>query len=58
MLPARRERHLCTARSPPGERYTLGALHTQGFNQAEIARILGRHPSTIGRELKRNRTRY
>jgi IS30 family transposase len=41
-----------------GERYTLGALHTQGFSQAEIARLVGRHSSTIGRELKRNSTRY
>ena len=41
-----------------GERYTLGALHTQGFNQAEIARLLGRHPSTVGRELRRNSTRF
>ena len=40
------------------ERYTLGALHKQGYSPAEIARILGRHPSTIGRELERNRTRY
>ncbi len=41
-----------------GERYTLGALHTQGFSQAAIARVLGRHASTVGRELKRNSTRY
>lgn len=41
-----------------GERYTLGALHTQGVSQAAIARHMGRHPSTISRELKRNRTRY
>jgi transposase, IS30 family len=41
-----------------GERYTLAALHVQGFNQAEIARHLGRHPSSISRELKRNSTRY
>jgi IS30 family transposase len=41
-----------------GERYTLGALHAQGLSQAEIGRQLGRHRSTIGRELKRNRTRH
>jgi hypothetical protein len=35
-----------------GERYTLGALHAQGFSQAAIARHLGRHPSTVGRKLK------
>jgi transposase, IS30 family len=36
------------------ERYALSALRRQGHSQAEIGRILGRHPSTIGRELKRN----
>ena len=41
-----------------GERYTLGALHAQGISQAAIARALGRHPSTVSRELGRNRTRY
>ena len=41
-----------------GERYTLAALHAQGFSQAEIARQLRRHPSSISRELRRNSTRY
>lgn len=41
-----------------GERYTLGALHAQGLSQAAIARHLGRHPSTVGRELKRNSARF
>ena len=41
-----------------GERYTLGALHTQGFSHAAIARCLGRHPSTVSRELKRNSARF
>jgi IS30 family transposase len=36
------------------ERYILAALRKQGFNQSEIARDLGRHRSTICRELKRN----
>jgi transposase, IS30 family len=36
------------------ERYALSALRRQGHTQAEIGRVLGRHPSTIGRELKRN----
>ena len=40
------------------ERYTLGRLHRQGRTQAEIARTLDRHPSTICRELQRNRTRH
>ena len=38
-----------------GERYMLHALRMQGCSNAEIARQLGRHRSTIGRELKRNR---
>ena len=42
----------------PGERYTLGALHKQGLRPVEIARQMGRHPSTVNRELKRNRTRF
>ena len=37
------------------ERYMLSRLRTQGFTQAEIARCMQRHPSTISRELKRNR---
>ncbi len=38
-----------------GERYMLHALRLQGCCNAEIARKLGRHRSTIGRELRRNR---
>ena len=37
-----------------GERYMLSALRMQGLNASEIARQLGRHRSTISRELKRN----
>lgn len=40
-----------------GERYMLAALRRQGLNQSEIARALGRHRSTICREVRRNRTR-
>jgi IS30 family transposase len=40
------------------ERYTLAALRRQGCSQAEMARILGRHPSTISREFRRNRTTH
>jgi IS30 family transposase len=39
------------------ERYMLAALRRQGLNQAEIARALGRHRSTVCRELHRNSTR-
>jgi transposase, IS30 family len=36
------------------ERYALSLLRKQGLNQGLIARALGRHPSTISRELRRN----
>ncbi len=41
----------------PEERYMLAALRRQGLNQSEIARSLGRHRSTVCREVRRNRTR-
>jgi transposase, IS30 family len=40
------------------ERYTLGLLRRQGLYPAAIARVLGRHRSTILREIRRNRTRH
>src|SRR5215218_7579639 len=41
----------------PEERYMLAALRRQGLNQSQIARSLGRHRSTVCRELRRNSTR-
>jgi IS30 family transposase len=39
------------------ERYTLSALRKEGLNQSQIAKRLGRHRSTICRELQRNASR-
>lgn len=36
------------------ERYALSTLRKQGFSQAAIARALGRHRSTVSREVRRN----
>lgn len=40
------------------ERYMISALRRQGIHQAEIARNLSRHRSTISRELRRNSARF
>ena len=40
------------------ERSVLAALRRLGLSQAEIARQLGRHRSTVGRELRRNAAPY
>lgn len=40
------------------ERYEIAALRKQGCSSAAIAATLGRHPSTIAREVKRNATPY
>src|SRR4051812_8540280 len=40
------------------ERYILATLRKQGCNPSEIARELGRHRSTICRELQRNSARW
>lgn len=39
------------------ERYTIGALRREGLNLSEIALRLGRHRSTISREIARNSCR-
>ena len=39
------------------ERYTIAALRREGFRSSEIARRLGRHRSTISREVRRNSSR-
>jgi len=38
------------------ERYIITAQRVSGSSQADIARLLGRHPTTIGREVRRNAT--
>ena len=38
----------------PHERYALSLFRKQGYTQADMARALDRHPSTISRELRRN----
>ena len=40
------------------ERIELSRLHEAGIAPSEIARIMGRHPTTIGRELRRNSLRW
>jgi len=36
------------------ERYQIEALNRKGFTQKDIAKSIGRSPSTISRELRRN----
>ena len=40
------------------ERYTLARCRAQRWSQADIARFMGRSPSTISRELRRNATTH
>jgi len=37
------------------ERYQIAILNKSGHDQSEIAQLMNRHPSTISRELRRNR---
>jgi len=36
------------------ERYTIGCLARKGYTQTAITEVLGKNPSSICRELKRN----
>jgi transposase, IS30 family len=40
------------------ERYQIGALRGRGLSSRQIAKVLGRHPSTVSREVRRNRSGY
>ncbi len=40
------------------ERYMISALRKQGLNPSEVARALGRHRSSISRELRRNQSAW
>jgi transposase, IS30 family len=40
------------------ERYQIAALHKQKMSMVDIARTIGRHASTVGRELARNKNEW
>lgn len=39
-----------------GQRYQIEILLREGFNQSQIANLIGKHKSTVSRELRRNTT--
>ena len=41
-----------------GERYIIAFCLKRGVSKAEVAQMIGRHPSTIYREVERNRTKH
>lgn len=53
--PSARRRSPLYSQLTEAQRYIVAALHRQGQSLRAIARQLGRAPSTISRELKRNR---
>jgi transposase, IS30 family len=42
----------------PNEQYVIAHMTIAGFSQREIGRRLGRHHTSIGREIRRNRPAY
>lgn len=42
----------------PNEQYVIAHMTIAGFSQREIGRRLGRHHTSIGREIRRNRPTY
>jgi IS30 family transposase len=42
----------------PNEQYVIAHLTSAGFSQREIGRRIGRHHTSIGREVRRNRPTY
>lgn len=59
-LPPRRDRQMSYRQITAHERYTLATLRRQvpELSCAAIARIMGRHRSTISREIRRNSARF
>ena len=43
------------AQLTPKQRYTISAMHKEGYSQSSIARVIEKDRSVVSRELKRNR---